>query len=227
MKNLYEILGVSPDASKAVIREAYKRAAMKHHPDRGGDKVAFQAIQHAYDVLSDRERRAHYDATGATERELTPEEKREQSVRSVAQQMLRGTLVKILTVADEKHDNILAAAAQSLHGVLTEATAGVQQLLTKKGKAEEALRRLTDKGADQVLTGTLKGLIDALVTPLETVQLEADSATRALELLETGEYQVDERPEPTFQVKGNMNYFYSEADIARIFGSGSPFGRPR
>lgn len=50
----HEVLGVSSEATDDEIRAAYKRAAMKHHPDRGGSPEAFQAVQDAYAALQSR-----------------------------------------------------------------------------------------------------------------------------------------------------------------------------
>lgn len=61
MKDLYAILGVSRSASPDEIKQAYRKLAMKHHPDRGGDQNQFQEIQQAYEVLGSAERRAQYD----------------------------------------------------------------------------------------------------------------------------------------------------------------------
>ena len=61
MKNYFEILGVSQDASDEDIKKAYRSLAMKHHPDRGGDQTKFQEIQEAYSVLSDPNKRAEWD----------------------------------------------------------------------------------------------------------------------------------------------------------------------
>jgi len=62
--DLYAELGVSRDATADEIKRAYRREAIKRHPDRGGDKEAFQRLQIANEILSDSARRAEYDATG-------------------------------------------------------------------------------------------------------------------------------------------------------------------
>lgn len=64
MSDLYALLGLDRQASPADIKKAYRKAALAHHPDHGGDKETFQKIQAAYDVLSDPDKRGHYDATG-------------------------------------------------------------------------------------------------------------------------------------------------------------------
>lgn len=67
-QDYYEILGVSKSASDADIQKAYRRLARQHHPDLAEDKTKakeqFQKIQHAYDVLSDSEKRRRYDQLG-------------------------------------------------------------------------------------------------------------------------------------------------------------------
>lgn len=64
MADLYETLGVSRDASGEEIKRAYRRAAREHHPDTGGDAETFKRLTHAYQVLSDPEKRARYDRFG-------------------------------------------------------------------------------------------------------------------------------------------------------------------
>lgn len=47
----YEILGLSPDASPSEIKAAYRRAAMRAHPDRGGSEEDFRRVQKAFEDL--------------------------------------------------------------------------------------------------------------------------------------------------------------------------------
>lgn len=64
MSDLYELLDLPRDASGDDIKRAYRRKAREHHPDAGGDEEAFKQVTHAYQVLSDDQKRARYDRFG-------------------------------------------------------------------------------------------------------------------------------------------------------------------
>lgn len=63
-RDYYEVLGVKKDASADEIKKAFRRAAVEHHPDRGGDETKFKEINEAYEVLKDSEKRKRYDQFG-------------------------------------------------------------------------------------------------------------------------------------------------------------------
>ena len=64
--DLYKTLGVNRNASESEIKKAYKKQAMKHHPDKGGDSAQFQKLNEAYDTLKDPQKKSYYDRFGST-----------------------------------------------------------------------------------------------------------------------------------------------------------------
>ena len=67
-RDFYDILGVNRDASDEEIKKAYRKLAMKHHPDRNPDNPKseehFKEAKEAYEILSDGQKRAAYDQYG-------------------------------------------------------------------------------------------------------------------------------------------------------------------
>ena len=67
-KDFYEVLGINRDASDDEIKKAYRKLAMKHHPDRNPDnpksEEQFKEAKEAYEILSDAQKRAAYDQYG-------------------------------------------------------------------------------------------------------------------------------------------------------------------
>lgn len=61
---LYDVLGVPKTAAAADIKKAFKKMAVQHHPDKGGDQDKFKEVARAYEVLGDEEQRQRYDALG-------------------------------------------------------------------------------------------------------------------------------------------------------------------
>jgi DnaJ family protein A protein 2 len=60
----YELLGVEKAASQDEVKKAFRKAALQHHPDRGGNADKFKEVNKAYEVLSDPQKRQIYDEAG-------------------------------------------------------------------------------------------------------------------------------------------------------------------
>jgi molecular chaperone DnaJ len=63
-RDYYEILGIGKDASADEIKKSFRKLAIEHHPDRGGQEEKFKEITEAYEVLKDPEKRQRYDQFG-------------------------------------------------------------------------------------------------------------------------------------------------------------------
>jgi curved DNA-binding protein len=61
----YKILGVNKNSSPEELKQAFRKLAMKHHPDKGGDEAEFKKINEAYAVLSDPQKKLEYDSPGS------------------------------------------------------------------------------------------------------------------------------------------------------------------
>lgn len=63
-RDYYEVLGVGKSASADEIKKAFRKSAIEHHPDRGGDEAKFKELNEAYEVLKDPSKKQRYDQFG-------------------------------------------------------------------------------------------------------------------------------------------------------------------
>ena len=62
MENFYQTLGVNENATQDEIKKAYRKLAVEHHPDKGGNEDTFKKISEAYDTIGDDNKRRQYDS---------------------------------------------------------------------------------------------------------------------------------------------------------------------
>jgi len=88
--NYYDILGVSREATAQDIKTAYRKLAMEHHPDRGGDESHFQKISQAYDTLGDPNKRNRYDSEINVKQNFNGNFRSFEDIHDVFNDMFRG-----------------------------------------------------------------------------------------------------------------------------------------
>lgn len=193
---LYEVLGVPDTADQDTIKAAYRRLAQQHHPDKGGDPEKFRAVQGAYDVLGDPERRWNYDETGETQ--ATPSD--EDLLRAAAVKALSELTDKLLSGVTSKSQDIgqfdlplelrkqvraSERASQDQRRVLGEHLLNLQR----------AKERLILEDGEDVLGMVLAVQIDTLGEATAKIDRELKLAYFMLDLLAHYDYRLDE-PEP-------------------------------
>ncbi|RYP92833.1 hypothetical protein DL770_001004 [Monosporascus sp. CRB-9-2] len=122
--NPYEVLGVERTATPDKIKSAYRKAALKHHPDKVSEDQkekaheTFQSIAFAYAVLSDPVRRKRYDDTGSTSESIVDSDGfswsdfyREQFRDAVSQDAIK-KFAKKYKGSDEEKDDLLVSYEQ-------------------------------------------------------------------------------------------------------------------
>jgi len=61
--NPYKVLGIKQDATQDEIKKAFRKLALKYHPDKGGDEEKFKQVNQAYSMISDEAKRSQHDAS--------------------------------------------------------------------------------------------------------------------------------------------------------------------
>lgn len=202
--NHYEILGVSSAATQNEIRQAYRRLAQQHHPDKGGDPAVFRAAQQAYEVLSDADRRAAYDAGEPDP--AAAADKLQASVRVAASQMLNKAIAEASVRGGVDHVDVLAKVRGELHDSLSANEEASRTLGEQVYEAQRAQRRLEYRGEGESF---LHGVLANRILAIEAEQVKVAAATevclRTLDLL--AEYSYEVAPEAAPQPAGPFRTF--------------------
>lgn len=183
--SLYSTLGVRPDATAEAIKTAYRRLAMIHHPDRyGGDDNTFKAVQKAYDVLSDPDRRAQYDADGTIDQKPTLRQEAERMVPQVAEAVFG------ICPDPEKFDLVNSmkkeVAAARLLLVPEQVALGAAQQ-----KHEKALKRFKRKNGENFVAALLQERINDIKRQRAAKEHQFQLYGEVLEVLEDYSYNMD------------------------------------
>jgi len=143
-QRLYRTLGVPAHATAAQIKKAYHQLAKQHHPDRGGDKVKFQEISAAYEVLGNEWRRQEYDDYGEaalSEDAGSPSAAEAAAAQSFAQNFARSfsngmAFQDFFGSHQPAAPQVAARVTATLHATLEEVYSGARKLVTYKRLVE-------------------------------------------------------------------------------------------
>jgi curved DNA-binding protein CbpA len=213
METLYDELEVTSDADQASIKRAYRSLAQKYHPDKeGGDKDRMQAIQQAYDVLSDPDKRAAYDATGTipgATRTL-----RDDSITLITQ-----AVEAAMQNSDVEVNDILQRASALIKNAQHQVGEEKRATQKKLDAVRKAMKRVSAKAGKKNSISPLMLMMEAkLLAPLAGYENGEKAMELALEILADHSCEVsisDKKPEnPAFD---------SQLDAMRFFAK-NPYG---
>lgn len=147
--NLYDDLGVSPDADEETLRRAHRKAVQRTHPDKGGDREEFEKVTHAYLVLRDPKTRQRYDETG--EHETAPNNE-----LAEISSMLIGAFDQAMQTCAGRFDltDLIATTKAALNDRKIAARANVAQLEAMQKNFRKVLDRLSFTGGGIDLLGS-------------------------------------------------------------------------
>jgi curved DNA-binding protein CbpA len=206
----YAELGVERSASDKEVRAAFKRRAKKAHPDQGGSADEFHRARTAMIVLTDPDRRARFDATGAVE------EEKPDNVRAAALQIIQKHMADIVTAfmtaktpkesaaADPRKMNVPAEIERRVANEIAAANAAipagekmVEFLKDMRGRFK-AKSPAADPAADPILRG-YDDQIRRNQAQLEQTRETIRCHEKAAEIIRGYDFRADPPPPPVPQ----------------------------
>lgn len=197
MTDLYELLGVERDASKATIRKAYRKKAKETHPDMdGGSAEAFAAVTKAGDTLTDDEKRARYDETGES-CDTSPLDKAvEAFIDSLVDGLLNDTKSHTYDFLTRMRDAVSTDIGRLEKNII--------EMELEEKRAAKLLERLIKKPSNDILSRGIKGRLPRLKGLIIEARQSIQMMTKALEVL--SEYEFD--PEKVETPPNNLNQVF-------------------
>lgn len=216
---LYEVLGVAKDASALDIKKAHRAKVARLHPDKpDGDEAAFKAVQAAYDVLSDPEKRAHYDRTGETSVE-DREAKANRDACKFAAELME---LAIENLDDVDTTDVVASCLKQVAAKQDEIAGLMAEHEAARKRADKVLSRLTLKEGveDDVLAASIGRHKEKLGRELASMAKAADIMARVERIYRGYTYRAD-RKAPSAYTRDRAAAFaqMKPEDFDRIYGS--------
>lgn len=178
--NPYTQLGLDNSASKEEIKKAYYNLSKTHHPDHGGDEDEFKNIARAYEILTDPQKKAHYDETGFI--------LGEQNLDQMMTQVLFKVMTEAVMMFDPDHEDILKRTKEGMTALVKDASGKLTKLQAYQRRLVKTEKKLTAKGST-ILLKMLGSEIAGVNHKVERGKLEMKALKKATRLLEDYDFE--------------------------------------
>jgi curved DNA-binding protein CbpA len=186
----YAELGVNRDAPIEVVRRAYRKAAKRAHPDHGGSTDAFTKLNRALKVLTDPERRAHYDRTGE-DAEPKPDGTETRAMQTAFQAL--GNVIANLQAQSFNPEtmDVLGMAVKDLGIVLGKMESIAKQARANADKATKLGKRFkARRGKPDIIGPMWAAHVAGLEQQVVTALADKPVVERAIAILKDHEFEV-------------------------------------
>lgn len=186
----YAVLGVSPKATPAQIKKAFRQASKRTHPDAGGSPEAFAALKRAHVVLADPDKRAHYDQTGRMPEDVASNPDKE-AIGIIA--MMIGGLLDSAEADDLCRNDLIGVMVKHVEHSIGEQKKQAAKLNRLVARADRIKGRFTKKAADgpNMLEGILAGRAVEYRRGIEAIERSIAHGRRAVEILKEYQFRAD------------------------------------
>ncbi|NVN88819.1 MAG: J domain-containing protein [Rhodopseudomonas sp.] len=190
MKNLYEVLGIAPDASSDDIRAAYRNKVKDVHPDAGGSNEAFSEVAIAYEVLIDPLRRKNYDESGSILNQ-------DKAIAAGARIIVEGLVDQLLGQDDAKYLDIVDVLCREIARALAAKMVTIGRMDQRRRNLVDLRGRFRAKAPDESFLDQLMAKkIEALDNSIASERLSIAQLNAASALLQRYEFIREHRETP-------------------------------
>ena len=184
MADLYETLGVPHDATKADLKSAYRRQAKTAHPDTGGDPAAFHALEMAYRILSDDEKRARYDEHGETD--FQPD-----NTDGEAMSIIAAIVDRFINDERAKFKNLVGEIRTAIKGEIATARRNIDEGRKYELKTIDLQKRVKGKQGGALLISMFEHKLRDCREAIAALERQIVIRERALALVEDADFDAE------------------------------------
>jgi DnaJ-class molecular chaperone len=195
-ESLYDILGVSKDATHEEIHAAYRQQAKKTHPDAGGSANAFQAVAKAYAILSDPAKRTKYDDTGHIDDGAD-------NLDAMALELIEQLLAEFLKDDSAKYLDVVKMMRDHLQGGQERCEGMHRGLMKQETRIVDMIKRFKTRSSKNMVSLLLTRKLQRVRSSIVEMEMAVAAHKRAQEIM--ADYSFDREKNPMSTMVFNVN----------------------